>query len=43
MIRVVSYYEGFSVDVMEVQGQYVVFAAHIHAVMILIHAQDAIV
>ncbi len=43
VIRVASYYERFSVDVVEVQGQNVVFAANIHAVMILIHAQDAIV
>lgn len=31
------------VDVMEVQGQDVVLAANIHAVMVLIHTQDPIV
>lgn len=31
------------VDVMEVQGQDVVLAANVHAVMILIHTQDPVV
>lgn len=34
---------GVFVDVMQVQGQDVVFAAHVHAVMVLIHAQDPVV
>lgn len=38
-----SYNKGLSVDVMEVERQDVVLAAHVHAVVILIHAQDAIV
>lgn len=33
----------FLVDVMEVQGQDVVLAANIHAVMVLIHTQDPVV
>lgn len=31
------------VDVMEIQGQDVVLAADVHAVMVLIHAQDPVV
>lgn len=31
------------VDVMQIQGQDVVLAAHVHAVMILIHTQDPVV
>lgn len=31
------------VDVMEVQGQDVVLAANIHAIMVLIHTQDPVV
>lgn len=38
-----SHNVGVFVDVMQVQGQDVVFAAHVHAVMVLIHAQDPVV
>ena len=33
----------FLVDVMEVQREDVVLAAHVHAVMVLIHTQDPVV
>lgn len=38
-----SHNVGVFVDVMQVQRQDVVFAAHVHAVMVLIHAQDPVV
>ena len=38
-----SYYERLLVDVVQVQGQDVVLAAHVHAVVVLIHAQDPVV
>lgn len=37
------YNEGLAVDVMEVQGQHIVFAAHVHAVMVLVFEQDSVV
>lgn len=37
------YNEGLAVDVMQVQGQHVVLAAHIHAVMVLVLEQDSVV
>lgn len=39
----VSYYERLLVDVVEIQREDVIFAAHIHAVVVLIHAKDPIV
>ena len=38
-----SYYEWLLVDVVQVQGQQVVLAAHVHAVVVLVHAQDPVV
>lgn len=38
-----SYNMWVLVDVMEVQGQDVIFTANVHAVMILIHTQDSVV
>lgn len=37
------YNKGLSVDVMQVQGQHVVLAAHVHAVMVLVLEQDSVV
>lgn len=37
------YNEGLTVDVMQVQGQHVVLAAHIHAVVVLVLEQDSVV
>lgn len=37
------YNEGLAVDVMQVQGQHVVLAAHIHAVVVLVLEQDSVV
>lgn len=37
------YNEGLSVDVVQVQGQHVILAAHVHAVMILVLEQDSVV
>lgn len=39
----ISYYERLLVDVVQIQREDVIFAAHIHAVMVLIHAKDPIV
>lgn len=41
--RASPYNEGLSVDVMQVQGQHVVLAAHVHAVMVLVLEQDSVV
>lgn len=41
--RKLSYDMWVLVDVMEVQGQDVVLAADIHAVMVLVHTQDPVV
>lgn len=41
--RASPYNKGLSVDVMQVQGQHVVLAAHIHAVMVLVLEQDSVV
>lgn len=38
-----SYNMRVLVDVMEVQGQDVVLAANVHAVMVLIHTQDPVI
>jgi len=38
-----SYNMRLLVDVVEVQGQDVVLAAHVHAVVVLVHAQDPVV
>lgn len=37
------YNKGLSVDVVQVQGQHVVLAAHVHAVMVLILEEDSVV
>lgn len=42
-MRDISYYERLLVDVMQIQGEDIIFAAHIHAVVVLIHAKDPIV
>lgn len=39
----ISYDERLLVDVVQVQGKDIIFAAHIHAVVVLIHAKDPIV
>lgn len=41
--RDISYYEWLLVDVMQIQRQNIIFAAHIHAVVVLVHAKDSIV
>lgn len=38
-----SYDERLLVDVVQIQGEDIIFAAHIHAVVVLIHAKDPIV
>lgn len=38
-----SYYERLLVDVVQIQREDVIFAAHIHAVVVLVHAKDPIV
>lgn len=42
-VRDISYDEWLLVDVVQIQRQDIIFAAHIHAVVVLIHAKDAIV
>lgn len=37
------YNEGLAVDVVQVQGQHVVLAAHVHAVVVLVLEQDPVV
>lgn len=37
------YDEGLAVDVVQVQGQHVVLAAHVHAVVVLVFEQDSVV
>lgn len=39
----ISYNEWLLVDVVQVQREDIIFAAHIHSVVVLIHAKDAIV
>lgn len=39
----VAYYERLLVDVVQIQREDVIFASHIHAVVVLIHAKDPIV
>lgn len=38
-----SYNEGLFVDVIQVKRQDVVLAAHVHAIMVLVHTKDSIV
>lgn len=38
-----SYDERLVVDVVQVKGQDVVLAAHVHAVMVLVHPQDPVI
>lgn len=38
-----SYYERLLVDVVQIQREDIIFAVHIHAVVILIHAKDPVV
>lgn len=37
------YNEGLAVDVVQVQGQHIVLAAHVHAVVVLVLEQDSVV
>lgn len=39
----ISYYERLLVDVVQVQREDVIFAAHVHAIVVLIHAKDPVV
>lgn len=39
----VSHYERVLVDVVQVQREDVIFAAHVHAIVVLVHAEDPIV
>lgn len=39
----ISYYERLLVDIVQIQREDVIFAAHIHAVVVLVHAKDAVV
>lgn len=42
-VRYVSYNEWLLVDVMQVQREDIIFAAHVHAIVVLVHEQDPIV
>lgn len=39
----VSYYERLLIDVVQIQRKDVIFAAHVHAIVVLVHAEDPIV
>lgn len=41
--EVFPYYERLLVDVVEIQREDVIFAAHVHAIVVLVHAEDPIV
>lgn len=38
-----AYYERLLVDVVQIQRKDIIFAAHIHAVVVFVHAKDPIV
>lgn len=42
-MRAVSYNERLLIDVVQVQREDVVLAAHVHAVVVLVHEEDAVV
>lgn len=39
----VSHYERILIDVVQIQREDVIFAAHVHAIVVLVHAEDPIV